>query len=609
MTTRLAAAAAALLAALPAAALAAPRWVPGEVLVSFKAGTDAARRAGALEARAHVPIAALDDRWAQVRLRPGETVEEALAAYLGDPAVEWAQPNYVYRAFAAPAAEPLYGRQWALRNTGQTVDATYLQGGGTLYTGNSAAAGVPSNPGTPGADIDAERAWNLVHDCRPVVVAVVDTGVNYTHQDLAGNMWHDPAAATTVYGADFVDGDGDPRDDHGHGTHVAGIIAAQGDNGVGAAGVCWSARIMAVRVLDATGGGTTASISQGIGYAVAHGAGVVNLSLGANATDVALSSALTAASDAGVVLVVAAGNEGADNDVTPVYPCDAPSPDLLCVAALDQNFNLATFSNHGARTVDVAAPGTNILSSWTGTSTVLDEPLTGGWSFSGAGFGYAQLFDRTGAHVADALADPPGNGLYRTPADDRVWKTFDTSGADVATVEFLAALDVSNGDWLRAACRSVTGDPFGRADTVLLAEDTNLHSGGFFQVGFDLGGCRGASSTLGFQLQSFLPTSSGDRGVVFALMAFRKLSRNDTSYDTIHGTSMATPVVAGIAALVRAYQPQFTPADVYGAVTGGGRAVPSLAGKVKSGNAAQAYGALKYVNPPRGLTYSVQQEP
>lgn len=603
--SRLAALAAlALLAAVPPGARAAAPYVPGEVLVKFKGTAGAAERLRALETRAHLPAGALDPTWSRVRVRQGETVEEAMAGYAGDPAVEWVQPNYVYRVLAAPT-DPLYGQQWALRNTGQTVAPKYLQAGELLW--------APNNPPPAGSvgDIDAERAWNLVTDCSAVVVAVVDTGVDYRHQDLAASMWTDPTRSTPVHGASFVsdpaddNGADDPMDDNGHGTHVAGIIAARGNDGVGAVGVCWSAKIMAVRVMDAGGVGTSAWVIRGIAYAVTHGAHVVNMSIGTAAQDTALANAVADAIAAGVVVVVAAGNDGNDTDVSPVYPCAAGTPDLLCVAALDQSLGLAAFSNHGGRSVAVAAPGTNILSAWNGTQSAADVPLTG-WSFSsttGAGFGYTTARTSDGAGSLNVLADPTRLGdIYPAATDDRAWRTVDTSGADVVTARLAATLDVSRGDAFRVSCRGAGGDPFDGG--VVLREVAGIHEPWTDSV--ELTRCLGATSTLGIQLASAAPQSNRDLGVVLEDVTLSKLARNETSYHTLSGTSMATPVVAGVAALLRAYQPAFTPADVYGAIVGGGLPIPALAGKIRSGQVVQAYGALRFVNPPRGLTFTVR---
>jgi len=408
-------------------------YVADEVLVKFKPVFAAQSRTAIVAARGHAVLANLNrPGWVRVRFDARQTMAQALAAYSNDPDVEYAQPNYIYRATAAPN-DTQYGQLWAFRNIGQSIGtATY----------------IPAS-GTPGADINVEKAWDHITDCSSVVVAVVDTGVNYTQEDLAGNMWNG-GPGFPHHGTDFVDNDNDPMDLNGHGTHVAGIIGAAGNNATGIAGVCWKASIMVVRVLNAAGSGTSASIIQGVDFAVSQGAKVINMSLiRGGAFDQAFSDAITNAQARDVVVVVPAGNEANDNDAGGTrYPCNFTHPNLTCVAAFDQNYALASFSNWGANSVDVGAPGTNILSTWAGT--------------------------------------------------------------------------------------------------------------------------------------------------------------NASIYNTITGTSMASAEVAGLAAMLRAYNPQFTFADAVNAITKGGRAAASLAGKTVSGNAIDVMSSLAFINPPSSLTAAVR---
>lgn len=605
MPPRLAAAlAAALLAALPAATPAAPRWVPGEVLVKFRTGTSPARSAAAISALAHTPLAALDAGWTQVRVRPEETVDQALAAYAADPDVEWAQPNYRYRATGAVVPDdPDYSQQWALRNVGQEI-TSQLQGGMDAY--------YAPTVGVAGNDLDIEAAWALTTDCSGAVVAVVDTGVNYRHPDLAANMWVDPAGVYTNHGADFIDGDGDPMDLHGHGTHVAGIIGAVGNNGAGTSGVCWRARIMAVRVLDAVGGGTTLSIARGLEFAAARGATVVNLSLGGEGNDALMSSAVAAAASAGAVVVAAAGNDQEDNDGPHAsFPCADPNPSVLCVAAVDARFGLAEFSNWGLRSVDVGAPGVNILGPWPGSQTVEEDAFEPGsfggvWtrtSTGGGGFGVG-TYRSTSFLVDPASYLDVAGAAYRPGTTDRAWRTFDTAGADAVTLELHAAINLAPPDWFRIACSPSGGSPF---SSVVLEDLQGVRTGkyGLYPFEEDLSRCRGVGATVGFELQSTGAASGA--GILITPLRVKKLRLDPPApqYNTISGTSMAAPVVAGVAALLRTWQPAFTAADVIGAVKGGGRHAPSLDGRTVSRNVVQARGALEFVNPPRGLTYTV----
>jgi subtilisin family serine protease len=441
-----------------------------------------------------------------------------------------------------------------------------------------------------------------------VVVAVVDTGVNYAHPDLAANMWVDPQGVNTHHGTDLVDRDTDPMDLNGHGTHVAGIIGAVGNNGAGVAGVCWRASIMAVRALDAGGVGNSATVANAVGFASLHGARVINLSLGYPGVDPAVRDAIASATAAGAVVVASAGNDGVDDDgPDATYPCADANPAVLCVAAVGATFALASFSNWGAHSVDVGAPGVNIVSAWPGAHAVqtlafgTGATFTSTWTVSS---GWSTATSGTTTYLVDPAAFfSSSTSRYQAGATDRAYRTIDTSGADAATLFFYAAVDLASADWFRAWCSPAGGSPF---SSVKVEEDQGLTTGGQrIPFELDLTRCMTASTTLGFELQSAGPANG--HGVAISSLQLRKLTLNppQPQYDTISGTSMAAPVVAGVAALILAYQPAFTPADVIGAITGGGRPVASLAGRTTSGNVVQAYGALRYVNPPRGLAATI----
>jgi subtilisin family serine protease len=195
------------------------------------------------------------------------------------------------------------------------------------------------------------------------VIAIVDTGVDLSHPDLAANLW---TGTGGVKGFDAIDSGSDPDDYEFHGTHVAGTAAASADNGIGIAGVAPNAQIMPVRALDGNGSGTSADIADGILFAAANGADVINLSFGRSGTDdSAMSTAITAAEAAEAVVVAAAGNDGENNDLQPTVPCSLPNANIICVAAVNQAGGIPGFSNFGTSSVDVGAPGTDILSAKT----------------------------------------------------------------------------------------------------------------------------------------------------------------------------------------------------------------------------------------------------
>ncbi|MBI2569278.1 MAG: S8 family serine peptidase [Candidatus Schekmanbacteria bacterium] len=263
------------------------------------------------------------------------------------PDVAWAEVDGVMRAVDAFPDDPYFDPdQWGLNNVGQ-------------------------NGGTTDVDINAPEAWTITTGSGTVAIAVLDTGVDLAHEDLAGRL-------LLVNGADIVNGDDDPSDDAGHGTHVAGIAAATGDNSLGVAGVCWSCRLMPIKVLDAGGTGSFSDIAAGISLATANGADIINLSLGAATSSQAIQDAVDAAWAAGAVVVAAAGNSGT---TTPFYP--AANNNVMAVAAVDREGSRASFSSSGTW-IDVAAPGVEIWSTvpgnayaqWSGTS--MAAPMVSG---------------------------------------------------------------------------------------------------------------------------------------------------------------------------------------------------------------------------------------
>ncbi|MEW6168235.1 MAG: PKD domain-containing protein, partial [Pseudomonadota bacterium] len=286
------------------------------------------------------------DRWMRVALPPGMDVKTALAQLLLDPDVERVEPNYLVHTTAVPS-DPSFSLQWGLRNTG-------------------------ANGGAPGADIDAVPAWDLQTGSASVVIAVIDTGVDIVHPDLADNIWINPGEiadngidddgngyADDVHGYDFLAETGDVSDTNGHGTNVASIAAAVGNNGVGVAGVAWGARIMPLKFADQNGAGDIADAVRAIAYAVENGARIINASWGGYGESEALRDAAAAATAAGALVVAGAGNDGSDNDVTPFYP--ASFEDVISVAATTPLDAKAAFSNFGRNSVDLGAPGEDIF--------------------------------------------------------------------------------------------------------------------------------------------------------------------------------------------------------------------------------------------------------
>lgn len=225
-------------------------------------------------------------------------------------------------------------------------------------------------------DIDAPEAWTVTTGQTSTIVAVLDSGIDLKSPEFAGRLWLNSAASRPgrpVYGWNFVAGNGNVQDDYGHGTHVAGIIGAAANNGRGVVGVDWNARIMPLKVLNANGSGATRDTAAAIRFAADHGARVINASWSVDEPDPALYDAIVYAGTKGVVFVASAGNDGVNLDANPGYPAAYHLPNVIVVGAVDASGNLAEFSNHGASTVDVAAPGVDVygtFASRTGYATL-----------------------------------------------------------------------------------------------------------------------------------------------------------------------------------------------------------------------------------------------
>jgi len=286
-----------------------------------------------------------------VKLPAGLTVEKAVEKLSKTSGILYAHPNYQVQAFSTFPNDPRFNELWGMHNTGQTG-------------------------GTPDADIDAPEAWDIGTGSSDIVVAVIDTGVDYTHPDLAANIWHNPGEipgngidddhngfVDDVYGYDFVNNDGDPMDDHFHGTHCAGTIGAVGNNGIGVAGVCWNVKIMALKFLNSGGSGYTEDAIRAVEYSVLMGANLSSNSWGGGGNDQGLKDAIDAAGAAGMLFVAAAGNgSGNNNDIYPTYPASYDSTSIISVMATTNTDQMASFSNYGPTSVDLGASGVSILS-------------------------------------------------------------------------------------------------------------------------------------------------------------------------------------------------------------------------------------------------------
>jgi subtilisin family serine protease len=332
-----------------------------------------------------------------VKLKKGLTVAEAIKEYQADPDVEYAEPNYLVSSLALPN-DTRFVELWNLYNTGQSGGAS-------------------------GADINAPSAWDISTGSSDVVVAVIDTGIDYTHPDLMANLWTSPTElngqtgtdddgngyADDIYGYNALTHAGDPLDDFGHGTHVAGIIGAAGDNELGIVGVSWNVKIMSCKFLNAYGYGDSSGAIECLQYVKAmkdRGVNIVatNNSWGGDGYSQALYDAIDAQRD--ILFIAAAGNDWSDNDVLGAYPADYDLPNVISVAATDANDNKSYFSNYGRRTVHVGAPGSTILSTL---------PATNYFNITG-GYGKLSGTSMAAPHVTGLAA------LLKAQTPERDWK-------------------------------------------------------------------------------------------------------------------------------------------------------------------------------------------
>ncbi len=330
-----------------------PERVPDQLIIGFQRELDEAARGAIIAKHGGRLVQKLDLIDAQlIGLPAGQAVEAVAQAFRTERGVRYAAPNNIYHAHLAPN-DPRYtqGLLWGLKNTGQYVP-------GIL--------GRPGTTGIAGADISAERAWDITKGSGDVVVGVIDSGIDYTHPDLVANLWTAPPGWTVwncpagTHGVDFSEAaevgvyDCDPEDGFGHGTHVAGIIGAAGNNNIGVAGVNWNVKIMALRFIDSNNSGSDDEAILAIDYAVkAKQAGVnlrvLNNSWGGKpggAPNPALLDAIKVANANGILFVVSAGNDSNNNDAANVYPANYDVPSIISVAATDNRDQLGSFSNY-----------------------------------------------------------------------------------------------------------------------------------------------------------------------------------------------------------------------------------------------------------------------
>ena len=600
--------------------------VPGALVVVW---TQDATRADRLDARADADAGFVrtlgDPRFQLLHTQPGQGVADALAELRANPDVQTATRD-TYDVPQATTNDPLVGQLWGLQNVGAGIDGF----AGAL----------------PGADVNALAAWDRTRGTPATVIADIDSGYRFDAPDLGPVAWTNPSDPANgadddgngivddTHGADFVGrsvniatADGDPTDDNlndgGHGVHTAGTLGAAGNNGVGISGVAQDVRILPLRVcswftdtnfLDGSDdSGTVCPASaqiQAISYAGSHGARAANMSLGGTTPNTAVRDAL--ANNPGVLFVISAGNDGQNNDPggVPHYPCayDPSSSgiagsidNVICVAATDQADDLAAFSDFGASTVDIGAPGTQILSTF---------PVDAAPSFSD---------DFETNNFSTVWRATRGGGFERTnEAPLTSFGMSDTPGSDPPANATITSTSQS------IAIPSGYGACFFRQRRTVVA-----HLGGFYQYEIDSNGSpvfvsnRVTTSGLfetapivdvaGTSLRVVVTYSSGptplpgDGVWLDNLSVFCNAPLGTVpGYDFLDGTSMAAPHVTGAAGLLFSLNPAATVAQVRAALMATAHPLSSLAGRTTSGGRLDAAAALDEIRPPGETTIAAE---
>jgi subtilisin family serine protease len=510
------------------------------------------------------------------------SVENAVSKYEQDPNVEYAEPNYMVQALATEPNDPAYldNLQWALDNINDT-------------------------------DIDAPEAWDITTGSDNILIAVIDSGLAYNHPDFAENVWTNDAELNgsalidddgngyvdDIYGWDFIDGDGYPLDLNGHGTHVAGTIAARGNNHTGITGVLWNAKIMPVRFLGLEGSGSTFDAIGAIQYAYDNGARIINNSWGSAYYSESLKNAIDQyAADA--LFIFSAGNTGMDNDSSPIYPASYDSPNIISVAATNTADGLASSSSYGTAAVDLAAPGVDIISTIPQYSyetpytvyppaapagTVEDfEDSTGnlplqGWEKGGTNSTWA-VTAGTGVSGSNSLEDSPGGNYanntfswagYMPPLDssakgERYLLTFDVRGDLETDYDWLDIIYSDDGiSWDKIDSLTGSQSPFTSytADYTPVAETLD-------------------SFYFGFRIDTD-DSNQGDGVYIDNIkMTSEVISITSYHYNYFQGTSVAAPHVTGVAGLLLANNPALTNLELKEILLNSVDPVADLSGKV-----------------------------
>ncbi len=548
-----------------------PEYVPGEILVKFRQGAgERVRMASHLKKNGKRIRKFRRSDIEHIKLPEGMSVADAVSLYMADPMVEYAGPNRLRYATAFPD-DTLYTSQWSL---------------------NSASD----------ADIDAPEAWDKTTGDNTIVIAVVDTGVDITHPDLAANIWMNPEElgqcfdgvdgdgtngngyVDDCWGWDFVDNDNTPFDYAAHGTMVAGIIGAITNNATGVAGVMWDVKIMPLRFLDSTGAGPVSDEIAAIEYAIDNGAIVLNASFGSYGVDTLERSAISDYCLSGGIFVAAAGNDSLNNDFYPHYPSSYDLSCVISVAASSQSDDFSWFSNYGTNSVHLAAPGSDIYSTRSISAELYSDYFDtfGGWMSDG-GPDDNWGVDASGCLYAgdNCLQDSPG-GLFAGGLDTwaRTKTAISLTGQSNCDLTYLTRYSMGTDNFLAEASSDAS-------TWSILANSTGTTGVTFERMEHDVSTYDGGDLYVRFRLI----TSGVSDGAYVENMRVR-CDGPGSRYTSADGTSFAAPIVSGIAGLVIANAPSMSSSRVKKHVVNSAEVLSTLEGWLITGGRANAANAL-----------------
>lgn len=468
-----------------------------------------------------------------VKLPQGVTVEQAIASYQKNTNVLFAEPNYIYQVSSLIPNDPSFNLLWGLEK------------------------------------INAPGAWEFTTGSNEVIIAVIDSGVDWSHPDLADNIWTNPGEELNgvdsdgngfiddIRGWDFYQNDNNPADVNGHGTHVAGTIAAAGNNNIGIAGVMWNVKIMPIRAFGPDGTAKANDLLAALEYANANGAHVINNSWGGLGFSESLKDAICASP---AIVVCAAGNAANNNDILPVYPASYGCDNIISVAATTIADTLAPFSNYGASTVHVAAPGVNILSTVPRIENVWHDDCQdlSIWNTNFlAGFAVEPWgLSNTVYATAPASLQSNPSGAYQPGEDSHIIleNPLTLPNASDITLIYKARYDTAPGDGFF---------PFISTDGISVDYLPGWQGSSgphFLEKKVDLSPWAGQTIWLGFNLWDAIV--DGNQGAGVWIDDIRIAVQNGSDYLSLSGTSMAAPHVAGLAGLIKAANPALTPLEI-----------------------------------------------